>query len=83
MDPSFFNILYSQFVFIANGTSIVEEDGGMGLIAQDLSRKVESEIGDAKWMFGKDNVKQKVYKDLNVTESQLGPQDSLITGDFA
>ena len=83
MDPSFFDVLFSEYLFIGTGLSLLDEDSGEGLVAAALDSKTTAELCEARLLFGLEHVENKVFNDLGVKESDLGPKDAIITGKFA
>lgn len=68
---------------MGNGDDLLMEDGGKGLVAAALDSKVNADICEARLEFGGTNMENKMYNDLGVKESELGPKDSLVTGKLA
>jgi hypothetical protein len=83
LDPSFFDILYSEYTFIGRGVSLIDEDSGEGLVAADIKSQATAEMFSARIRFGKDHIENKVFADLGVNEFSLGPKDSIKNGQFA
>lgn len=82
MDPSFLDVLYTEYLFIGLGDDLLDEDDGKGEVAVDLECRTGREMSQAARKFGEKHTDKKLYKDLNVTEAELGPKDSIVTGEF-
>lgn len=83
MEPSFLDILFMEYLFIGHCTNLQHVDAGKGEIAASIRAQSDLEMGDAQFVFGLKNTEHKLYKDLNIRESELGPNDALVTGEFA
>jgi hypothetical protein len=86
LEPAFLDILdikYAEFLFIGQGLSLINEDSGLGIVAAEIDTMVKAELESAELMFGKRHLEKKVFNDLGLKETQLGPKDSLVSGQFA
>jgi hypothetical protein len=68
---------------MGTGQSLLDEDDGEGLVAAALESKANAEMCEARLMFGREHVENKVFTDLGVSPGELGPKDSIVSGEFA
>jgi hypothetical protein len=52
-------------------------------VAADIESQTNAEMFSARIQFGKDHVENKVFADLGINNFDLGPSDSVKSGQFA
>ena len=76
LDPSFFDVLYSEYVLLGGGTALFEE------ATADIRSEVSADMSAAEILYGSDHLEDKIFNDLGVNAAELGPIDSIVTGEF-
>ena len=82
LESSFLDVLYTQYLFIGLGDNLLDEDNGKGEVAVDIACRTGREMSEAAHKYGVNHTEKKLYKDLNVSEAELGPKDSIVTGEL-